>query len=262
MNFSISTIAFKNYSPRILLSSIKHVVNNTHFNLELWEKHFFLASDHIILNKMLSLSIYENFSTSCFKEIQSIRNFKKQIFLRKPLLVRVFAGDKSSHLMNSSSKTILYKNIEKYYSRYSDDKITLMFETHQGTFLDTPSSVHEFLKTMDIPDLKILLDIHNLSSSKLIETDFVELILPHTMEIHVKNTIEPQKMSFSAPKVNDSIEVINSKINEGFIPWAHYFSIFKKLNFKGNLVLEWFSKVPTESLLQQCIEMKTLYENA
>ena len=78
----------------------------------------YLASDHEILNKVRSISIYENFSQPFFDGLEGIVDFKNKFITKDRLLVRVFAGNKSSHLMNASERMILFKNIDKYYSRY------------------------------------------------------------------------------------------------------------------------------------------------
>lgn len=264
MHFSISTIAFKNYRPKILLPSIKQWINKTHSNLELWEKHLYLASDHEILNKVRSISIYENFSQPFFEGLQGIVDFKKKFITRDRLLVRVFAGNKSSHLMNVSEKKILFKNIDKFYSRYLKQNIIFMFETHQGTFLDTPASILEFIKCMNNPEIKLLLDIHNLltGSCNSISFDFMKTIMPYIMELHIKNTLHPVPTTYIAPKITSPIRISNTDIDKGFIPWHQYFSMLKKLNFKGHLVLEWFSQAPLDLLINQEKTMRLLYENA
>ena len=264
MYFSISTIAFKNYRPKILLPSIKQWINKTHSNLELWEKHLYLASDHEILNKVRSISIYENFSQPFFDGLEGIVDFKKKFITKDRLLVRVFAGNKSSHLMNASERMILFKNIDKYYSRYLKKNMILMFETHQGTFLDTPASILEFIKCMNNPEIKLLLDIHNLltGSCNSLSFDFIKAIMPHIIELHIKNTLHQVTTTYIAPTITSPIRIPNIDIDKGFIPWLQYFSLFKKLNFNGNLVLEWFVNAPMDLLINQEKTMRLLYENA
>ncbi|EKD25960.1 MAG: hypothetical protein ACD_79C01432G0009, partial [uncultured bacterium] len=174
---------------------------------------------------------------------------------------RVFLGNKSSHILSDKEKYQTIERFQFYNQMLMDEGYHLLLETHQGTMLDEEKSVLTFLKS-GLPDIRLLLDIHNLCILKPISTNIIKQLVPYVSEIHVKNTERLQSVKEEFPLEAGKINIKNSHLEKGFVDWNRYFHVLKKNNFSGDIVLEWFSKISVKNLLKQYQIMKLMYENA
>ena len=145
----------------------------------------------LLMDSQLSvplISPYFSFTEGEAKQELSFRLARKFSFYSKVLgnaAVRVFVGPLTSGQANEEHWRLIVESLQ----RICDESQTSIFclETHQGQLMDTTASTLEIIRRVERPNLRVLLDIHNLFAVGEDPPETVERLYQYTHHIHIKN---------------------------------------------------------------------------
>jgi len=266
MEYAITSVIYKNIVFTNLVKSLSNLLTMPKVKIELWGPHLFALHVNNQLDSFIqhisSVSTYENFTDKSYLEINKTFDILENYDFPGNIPIRVFAGNKSSHLMNRDEKDVIISNIKDIAYKAFERGFVISVETHQGTICDTIDSTLYFLSKFNTTDnVKLLLDIYNLSYEKTLNFEKITKLLSYANNIHIKNSRSFPLVRTNVP-TSENIKFQNSDLNDGVLNWKQHFALFKKNNFDGVITLEQFSFLDFVKTQEQLKQMVSLYETS
>lgn len=178
--------------------------------------------------------------------------------------VRTFAGNRGSAQVSNEQRTDWVMRMRELCRVADAHGISLVVETHPGTLADNPNSTLRLVEEIDHPALRFNFDVIHVWEGGSDPAEFLRLLEPLVVHMHVKNVAAPELLSVFLP----ANVYAPSGVRTGMVPlfegafdysqFLHFVMMRSNLWDTLDISLEWFGPRVTSTLRDDRTELRKL----
>lgn len=235
------------------LDNIINIVSDLGYNgIEIWGPHLEGSDLKLIADRLVSLGLSVSMISPYFdfmgnEEIwqKTLDTAKTSIRQAKSLgspLIRAFTGVISSDEASQQQFNLCVERLKHVCKLAAVQGVSFALETHPNTLVDNVPATKRLTKAVDMPNLKINLDIYHMWEVHSDPVKVLDSLFDEVVHIHAKNANIPPHTRY--PLLHDqqaSQEIVGvTPLQEGNMNYDQFLSALKKKAFSGYVSLEWF----------------------
>lgn len=168
--------------------------------------------------------------------------------------VRLFAGGKASAAAPEEYKERTCRMLQRAAEELMKEDMVLVIETHPNTLADTLESTEWLLQKLDMPNVRINLDILHLWESGTPPMEAYDALQEDVYHLHLKNISAASHLQVFEP--NNVYSPFGSRqgivaLGEGAIPYKPLLQHLSKISAHQGLSMEWFGERPFHYLKEE-----------